>query len=87
MPTILTPAAARTTLDPIPDFEMRRMFCDDDTPPGELRMEPRMNVVQVAGGLAALLVGLLCAPGLGLGAAITGKVVFAGPVPVQKRSM
>jgi hypothetical protein len=32
-----------------------------------------------------LLVGLLCAPGLGLGAAIKGKVVFVGSVPPPKK--
>lgn len=44
-----------------------------------------MSVVGVAGRLAALLVGLLFAPGLGLAGTITGKVVFVGPVPAQKK--
>ena len=44
-----------------------------------------MSMARVAGGLAALLIALLCAPGLGLAASIKGKVVFAGPVPAQKK--
>jgi len=44
-----------------------------------------MSMVRVAGGLAALLVGLMCAPGLCLGASIKGKVVFVGAVPAQKK--
>src|SRR5438552_16149326 len=35
--------------------------------------------------LTVLLVGTLCAPGLGLGAAIKGKVVFVGSVPPPKK--
>jgi plastocyanin len=48
-------------------------------------MECRMSMIRVAGGLAALLVGLLCAPGLGLGASIKGKVVLSGAVPAPKK--
>jgi plastocyanin len=44
-----------------------------------------MRIVRLAGSLAVLLLGLLCAPGVGLGATITGKVVFVGPVPAQKK--
>jgi hypothetical protein len=44
-----------------------------------------MRGMQFAGGLSALLFGLLCAPGISQGASIKGKVVFAGPVPVQKK--
>jgi plastocyanin len=35
--------------------------------------------------LTVLLVGLLCAPGLGFGATIKGKVVFVGSVPASKK--
>jgi plastocyanin len=35
--------------------------------------------------LTVLLVGLLCAPGLGFGATIKGKVVFVGSVPAPKK--
>jgi plastocyanin len=44
-----------------------------------------MKGMQVARNLAVLLVGLLCAPGLCLGAAIKGKVVFVGSVPPPKK--
>ncbi len=44
-----------------------------------------MSIVRLAVTLTTLLVGLLCGPGLGLGATLTGKVVFAGPVPAQKK--
>jgi plastocyanin len=39
----------------------------------------------LAAGLAALLAGLLCAPGISLGASLKGKVVFVGSVPAQKK--
>jgi len=35
--------------------------------------------------LTVLLAGILCGPGLGLGAAIKGKVVFVGSVPPSKK--
>jgi plastocyanin len=35
--------------------------------------------------LSVLLLGLLCAPGISLGASIKGKVTFVGPVPAQKK--
>ena len=35
--------------------------------------------------LFALLAGLLCVHGISLGASITGKVVFAGPVPARNK--
>jgi len=41
--------------------------------------------MQFAAGLSALLMGLLCAPGISLGASIKGKVVFVGTVPAQKK--
>ena len=44
-----------------------------------------MRGMPFAGGLSALLFGLLCAPGISHGASIKGKVVFAGPVPAQKK--
>jgi hypothetical protein len=44
-----------------------------------------MRGMQFAGGLSALLFGLLCTPGISHGASIKGKVVFAGPVPAQKK--
>jgi plastocyanin len=44
-----------------------------------------MRIMRFAGGLTVLLLGLLCAPGPSLGATITGKVVFVGPVPAQKK--
>ena len=44
-----------------------------------------MRGMQVARNLAVLLVGLLCVPGLCLGAAIKGKVVFVGTVPPPKK--
>jgi len=44
-----------------------------------------MRGTQFTARLAALLVGLLCAPGTSLGASIVGKVVFVGPVPAQKK--
>ena len=44
-----------------------------------------MRRMQVAGGLSALLMGLLFAPGISLGASIKGKVVLVGPVPAQKK--
>ena len=44
-----------------------------------------MRGMQVAGGLSALLMGLLFAPGISLGASIKGKVVLVGPVPAQKK--
>src|SRR6266513_1794391 len=47
--------------------------------------ECRMRGMQFAGGLSVLLFGLLCAPGISHGAAIKGKVIFAGPVPAQKK--
>jgi len=43
-----------------------------------------MRISRLAGGVTVLL-GLLCAPGLGLGATISGKVVFVGSVPAQKK--
>ncbi|MEO6928341.1 MAG: hypothetical protein ABI190_04170, partial [Casimicrobiaceae bacterium] len=36
-------------------------------------------------GLIVPLLALCCVPGLSLGATITGKVVFVGPVPVEKK--
>jgi len=44
-----------------------------------------MRGIRFARILTVLLVGLLCAPGLGLGAAIKGKVVFVGAVPPPKK--
>ena len=44
-----------------------------------------MRRMPFAGGLSALLFGLLCAPVISHGAAIKGKVIFAGPVPAQKK--
>jgi plastocyanin len=44
-----------------------------------------MRRMPFARRLCALLVGLMCAPGLSLGASIKGKVLFAGPVPAQKK--
>jgi plastocyanin len=44
-----------------------------------------MRGMQFATGVTVLLVGLLCVPGIGLGASIRGKVVVAGLVPVQKK--
>lgn len=44
-----------------------------------------MRGMQFAAGLSALLVGLLCAPGISLGASIKGDMVFVGPVPAQKK--
>ena len=44
-----------------------------------------MRGTQFAAGLSALLVGLLCAPGISLGASIKGKVVFVGAIPAQKK--
>ena len=44
-----------------------------------------MKGMRFARNLTLLLVGLLCAPGLGLGATIKGKVVFVGSVPPPKK--
>jgi plastocyanin len=44
-----------------------------------------MRGMRFARILTVLLVGLLCAPGLCLGAAIKGKVVFVGSVPPPKK--
>jgi plastocyanin len=44
-----------------------------------------MRGMRFAHGLTVLLVGLLCAPGLALGATIKGKVVFVGSVPAPKK--
>ena len=44
-----------------------------------------MRGMRFARYLTVLLVGLLCAPGLGLGATIKGKVVFVGSVPPPKK--
>jgi plastocyanin len=44
-----------------------------------------MRIIRLAKGLTALLLGFFCASGLSLGASITGKVVFVGPVPAQKK--
>src|SRR5438552_15609644 len=44
-----------------------------------------MRGIQLARILTVLLVGLLSAPGLGLGAAIKGKVVFFGAVHTAKK--
>ena len=44
-----------------------------------------MKRMRFAGGLAAVLVMLLCAPDIGLAASIKGKVVFGGAVPAQKK--
>ncbi|MEO8849261.1 MAG: hypothetical protein ABI440_11630, partial [Casimicrobiaceae bacterium] len=44
-----------------------------------------MRTLRLAVGLIAPLLALFCAPGLSLGASITGKVVFVGPVPVEKK--
>src|SRR5438094_2192295 len=44
-----------------------------------------MRGMQFAAGLSALLMGLLCAPSISLGASIKGKVVFVGTVPAQKK--
>jgi plastocyanin len=41
--------------------------------------------MRFARNLTVLLVGLLCAPGLALGATIKGKVVFVGSVPPPKK--
>jgi plastocyanin len=41
--------------------------------------------MRFARSLTVLLVGLLCAPGLGFGATIKGKVVFVGSVPAPKK--
>jgi len=45
-----------------------------------------MRGTQFAGMLSALLVGLLCVPGIGLGASIKGKVTYGGPVAPQKKA-
>lgn len=44
-----------------------------------------MKRMRSAGGLAAVLALLLCAPDIGLAASIKGKVVFTGTVPAQKK--
>jgi len=44
-----------------------------------------MRGMRFARNLTVLLVGLLCAPGLALGATIKGKVVFVGSVPPPKK--
>ena len=44
-----------------------------------------MKGMRFAGFLSAVLAVLLCAPGIGQAASINGKVVFAGPVPAQKK--
>src|SRR5205823_10736359 len=44
-----------------------------------------MQRIRLARILTVLLVGLLGAPGLGLGAAIKGKVGFAGAIPPPKK--
>ncbi|HEY2967344.1 MAG TPA: carboxypeptidase regulatory-like domain-containing protein [Casimicrobiaceae bacterium] len=44
-----------------------------------------MRGMRFARTLTILLVGLLCAPGLSLGAAIKGKVVFVGSIPPPKK--
>jgi plastocyanin len=44
-----------------------------------------MRGMRFARSLTVVLVGLLCAPGLALGATIKGKVVFAGAVPPPKK--
>ena len=44
-----------------------------------------MRGMQFAVGVSALLLGLLCGPGISLGASIKGKVIFAGPVPAPKK--
>jgi plastocyanin len=44
-----------------------------------------MRGMRFARILTMLLVGLVCAPGLCLGAAIKGKVVFVGSVPLPKK--
>src|SRR5205823_7238217 len=47
--------------------------------------ECRMSGMRFAAGLSVMLMGLLCTPGISLGASIKGKVVFVGPVPPQKK--
>ncbi len=44
-----------------------------------------MKGMPFAGGLSALLFGLLCASGISHGASIKGKVVLVGSVPAQKK--
>jgi plastocyanin len=44
-----------------------------------------MRGMRFARSLTVLLVGLLCAPGLALGATLKGKVVFVGSVPPPKK--
>jgi plastocyanin len=44
-----------------------------------------MRRMHFAVGLSALLVGLQCAPGVGLAASVKGKVVFVGAVPAPKK--
>jgi plastocyanin len=44
-----------------------------------------MRGMRFTGAVSALLAGLLCTPGFCLAASIKGKVVFAGPVPAQKK--
>jgi plastocyanin len=44
-----------------------------------------MSGMRAAQSLMILLVGLLCAPGLGFCGAIKGKVVFVGPIPAPKK--
>src|SRR6202163_4985980 len=85
--SFLTAAPARTTLDRIPVCESQgacALRCGGSRP-GATGKECRMRGMQFAGGLSALLVGLLCAPGISHGASIKGKVVFAGPIPTQKK--
>ena len=44
-----------------------------------------MTPMRLGRNLTALLIGLLCAPGLCLGGTIKGKVVFVGAVPPSKK--
>ena len=44
-----------------------------------------MRAIRFARILTVIVVGLLCMPGLGLSAAIKGKVVFVGAVPPAKK--